>query len=440
MPVVQQLMMKERIPERIPPAHIFKKMGMLVIEPNARKILINYLDSQNFYKISPDVLYFRRKLENFVLFLAKIVAIHRNHDYVEPQDMKVALVLYFHMITTRDFSRFLNLDKIDGTKLFILHQLPLFSFYRNLIRRQIAKDAAIYRLNIQERMRRLLDTIGDLKRKYKKEILEEYMNALEIMSLLQEKNNPNVIISKRMLEKSQQFFKKILFDGMILSEIETLYSLYRLLKNSQVLMNLCLIEIPWDVLKFLKTTKYYNNDIRISRNLQRNNFYHLEYNRHLLLNFLQFLAKVYALKQNTYVNQEIFEILFGVLDKLLTSSAIEQIEHIQIHIFPDWEIPTEKKIQDFIFTAFKKDCTRHAKEYLIQLKNWFSHLLVKHLGRRELLLNHPKFILQLMTVILFLAYRNAYFKNHPKVDRDDVKVAFNQLCYLLLDAKFSYLK
>ncbi|MFX1299215.1 MAG: hypothetical protein ACFFD2_30680 [Promethearchaeota archaeon] len=440
MSIAQQISINERSQEKIPPAHCFKKMGMLVVEPNARKILINYLDSQNFYKIAPDIFYFRKKLENYVLFLSKTIAIHRNHDYVEPHDMKVALVLYFHLITTRDFSRFLNLDKIDGTKLFILHQLPLFSFYRNLIRRTIAKDAAIYNLNIRERMNRLLDNIGDLKRKYKKEILVEYMNALEITSLLQEKNTPDIVITKKMFEKSQRFIKRILFDNSVITDIDTLYSLYRLLKNSQLLMDLCSIEIPWEIMKFLKTTQYYKNDIRISRKLQRNYFCRLEYNQHLLLNFLQFLSKIYALKQNAHINQESFEILFRLLDKLMIIPSIEQIEHIQISIFPNWNSPTETQIRDFLFTTFKKDCTKHAKEYLIQLKKWFSHLLVKHLGRRELLLNHPKFVIQIITVLLFLAYRNAYFTRHSKIDRDDIKTAFNQFSYLLLDAKFSYLK
>ncbi|MFX1295684.1 MAG: hypothetical protein ACFFD2_12635 [Promethearchaeota archaeon] len=439
MPIVQHLLINESLQEKIPLSHFFQKMGMLVIEPNARKILINYLDSQDFYKISPDVLYFRKKLENYVLFLAKTVAIHRSHDCLEPQDMKVALVLYFHLITTRDISKFLNLDKIDGTKLFILHQLPLFSFYRNLIRRKLAKDAAIYNFNIREQISRLLNNIKELKRKYKKEILEEYMNVLEITSLLQEKNTPNIIITKKLLEKSQYFVKRILFDSSVITNIETLYSLYRLLKNSQLLMNLCLIEVPWKTMKFLKNTKYYKNDIRISRNLQRNNL-RLEYNQHLLLNFLQFLSKIYALKQNIYIKQDVFDIMFRLLDKLLISPSIEQIEYIQIHIFPNWDIPAETQIQDFLFRAFKKDCTKHAKDYLFQLKKWFSHLLVKHLGRRELLLNHPKFIIQIMTVLLFLAYRNAYFTKHTKVYQDDIKTAFNQLCYLLLDAKFNYLK
>ncbi len=431
---------EEKAEERIPAAQFFRQMGMLIVEPNAKTILLTYLDSQDFYKISPDVLFFRKKLENFVLFLAKTIAVHQKHDYVEPKDMKVALVLYFHLLTTKDISRFLNLDMIDGTKLFILHQLPLFSFYRNLVKRTIENDAAIYNLNIQERIGRLLDNISELKRKQKKDIIEEYMNALEIISLLQEKNTPNVVISKKMVEKSQYFIKKILFDYSVISDIETLYNLYRLLKNSQLLMNLCLIDIPWEAVKFLKTTKYYTNDLRIARNLQRHNFYRLEYNQQLLLNFLEFLSKIYALKQNSYVNQEVLKLLFPVFDKLIISSSIEQIEHIQIHIFPDWDVPSEKLTQDFLFAAFKKDCTKFANEYLIQIKKWISHLLVKHLGRRELLLNHPKFIIQLMTVLLFLTYRNAYFTKHQKIDRDDVKEAFNQLCYLLLDAKFSYLK
>jgi len=100
----------------------------------------------------------------------------------------------------------------------------------------------------------------------------------------------------------------------------------------------------------------------------------------------------------------------------------------------------ETQIQDFIFTSFKKDCTKEAKSFLIQLKKWFSQLLLKGMGRTELLLNHPTFIIQIMTVVLFLAYRNAYYTQHLKVTQDDVKSAFNQLCYLLLDAKFSYLK
>ncbi len=425
---------------KIPPADHFRRMGLLIIEPNARKILLTYLDSQNFYKISSDVLYFRKKLENFVLFLAKSVAVHRNHDYVEPIDMKAALVIYFHLITTRDISGFLNVDKIDATKLFILHQLPLFSFYRNLIHRKLAEDAAIYALNIKDRMIRLMDTIGDLKKKYRKELIEDYMNALEIISILQEKNTPNIVINKRMVEKSQHFIKRILFNRRILIDIETLFNLYRLLKNSQVLMNLCAIEVPWEILKFLKSTNYYKNDLRIARSLERSKFNGIEYNRHLLLNFLQFLSKIYALKQNSYISREIFELLIPLFDKLQMSKSIEQVEHMQIHIFPDWETPSESQIQDFLFSAFKKDCTKYAKNYLIQLKKWFSHLLVQHLGRRELLINHPKFIVQLVTVILFLAYRNAYFKQHPKVDRDDIKTGFNQLCYLLLDAKFSYLK
>jgi hypothetical protein len=203
---------------------------------------------------------------------------------------------------------------------------------------------------------------------------------------------------------------------------------------------LCLIEIPWEILKFLKNTDYYKNDLRIARSLQRSKFNGLEYNHHLILNFIQFLSKIYALKQNSYITKETFELLFPLLDKIQTSQSIEQIEHMQIHIFPDWDVSSKSQIQDFLFSAFKKDCTIHAKDYLIQLKKWFSHLLVKHLGRRELLLNHPKFIIQIITVLLFLAYRNAYFTQHPKIDRDDIKTAFNQLCYLLLDAKFSYLK
>lgn len=441
MPIVPQLLMnKEVVSEKIPLAHFFGEMGMLILEPNAREILINYLDSQDFYKISPDVLFFRKKLENFILFLAKTVAIHRNHDCLEPRDMKVALVIYFHLITTHDISGFLNLDKIDPRKLFILHQLPLFSFYRNFIRRKISEEAANYNLNIEERMRRLLDNIGELKKKQKKEILEEYMNALEIIALLQEKNIPDITITKKMIEKSQYFVKEILFDYQILLDIETLFNLYKLLKNSQLLINLCLIEIPWDTMKFLKTTKYYKNDLRISKNLQRKNLRGLEYNHHLLLNFLQFLSKIYALKQNIYIDQGIFKTLFRIFDKLLISSSIEQFEYIQIHIFPDWEPPTDVKIQDFLFVAFKKDFTDKAKDYLIQLKKWFSHLLVKHMGRRELLLNHPKFIIQIITTLLFLSYRHAYFAKKLKIDRADVKDAFNQLCYLLLDAKFSHMK
>ncbi|NVM55991.1 MAG: hypothetical protein HWN66_20000 [Candidatus Helarchaeota archaeon] len=61
------------------------------------------------------------------------------------------------------------------------------------------------------------------------------------------------------------------------------------------------------------------------------------------------------------------------------------------------------------------------------------------MGRKELLLNHPKFIIQITTALVFLAYRNAYFTKHHKIRRADVKSGFNQLCYLLLDAKFSYL-
>ncbi|MHA1132076.1 MAG: hypothetical protein ACTSQQ_14900, partial [Candidatus Helarchaeota archaeon] len=72
MPAIPQLLPSiETITEMIPPASAFRKLAMLVVELNARKILLTYLDSQNFYKISPDVLYFRKKLEDFILFLAK---------------------------------------------------------------------------------------------------------------------------------------------------------------------------------------------------------------------------------------------------------------------------------------------------------------------------------------------------------------------------------
>jgi hypothetical protein len=441
MPLLQQYLLKEeKAKESISTAQFFKRLGLLVEGPQARKILINYLDSQNFYKISPDVLFFRKKLEDFILFLAKSIAIHYNHDCLEPQDMKDALVVYFHLITTRDVTSLLNIDQIDGTRLFILHQLPLFSFYRNLIRKKIDLDGTKYIEFIQERLGRLLENIGDLKKKRKKELLENYLNALEILAILQEKNAIDIIITESMLEKGQAFLEKFLFDRTILSEVEILYNLYRLVKNSQLLINLCMIDIPWETVKFLKSTSYYQNDIRIAKTLNLKNFYGLDYNRHLILSCLQFLSRIYSLTQNVYVNNDIFEKLFHLFDRFLVTSTFEQIECMQIHVFPDWDSPTEAQIQDFLFSAFKKDITKEARDLLLQLKKLFSHLLVKQMGRRELLLNHPKFIIQLVTVILFLAYRNAYFTQRAKVDREDVRGAFNQLCYLLLDAKFGYLK
>ncbi len=413
---------------------------MLVIEPSTRRILINYLDSQDFYKISPDVLFFRKKLEQFILFLAKTIAVHRNHDYLEPRDMKASLVVYFHLITAQDIASLLNIDQIDTSKLFVLHQLPLFSFYRNLIRRKLSYEAEEYVLAIQDRMKRILENINELKKKQKKEMLDDYINALEILGYLQEKNNPKIILTKRLLEKSQYFIKKILFDSKIISEIETLYNLYRLLKNSQLLMNLCLIEIPWDIQKFLQHTHYYKTDLRISKILRHKNFGGLEYNRHLLVNLIQFLSVIYALKQNVYIDEELFDVIFQLCDKLVLSPRIEQIEHIQIKVFPTGEASPERQIQDFLFTAFKKDSTKEARDYLLQLKKWFAHLLVKNLGRKELLLNHPKFIIQITTVLVFLAYRSSYFAQHSKIEQSDVKTAYNQLSYLLLDAKFSYLK
>jgi hypothetical protein len=286
----------------------------------------------------------------------------------------------------------------------------------------------------------LLENIGDLKKKRKKELLENYMNALEILAILQEKNEVDLVLTESMLEKGQQFLEKFLFDKAILSDIEILYNLYRLAKNSQLLINLCMIEIPWETIKFLKSTNYYQNDLRIAKALNLKNFYGLDYNRHLILSCLQFLSRIYSLTQNIYVSNKIFEKLFHIFNRFLVTPTFEQIECMQIHVFPDWDSPTEVQMQDFLFAAFKKDMTKEARDFLLQLKKWFSYLLGTHIGRRELLLNHPKFIIQLITVILFLAYRNAYFMQHAKVDREDVKVAFNQLCYLLLDAKFSYLK
>jgi hypothetical protein len=201
-----------------------------------------------------------------------------------------------------------------------------------------------------------------------------------------------------------------------------------------------MINIPWETIKYLKSTNYYQNDIRIAKTLNSKNFYGLDYNRHLMLSCLQFLSRIYSLTLNIYVSNEIFEKLFHLFDRFLVTQTLEQIECMQIHIFPDWDSPTESQMQDFLFAAFKKDITKEARDFLLQLKKLFAHLLTKHVGRRDLLLNHPKFIIQLVTVILFLAYRNAYFTQHAKIDRDDVKAAFNQLCYLLLDAKFSYLK
>jgi hypothetical protein len=441
MPMLQQCLVKEeKAKEIISTAQVFKRMGSLVEEPQARKILINYLDSQNFYKISTDVLFFRKKLESFIVFLAKVIATIRNHDCMEPRDMKDALVVYFHLITTRDVTNLLNLEQIDGTKLFILHQLPLFSFYRNLIRRKFAEDGTRYYEFIQDKVSRVLENISELKKKRKRDLLEDYMNALEILGILQEKNAVEMKLTEPLLERGQFFLEKLLFDRTILADIETLYNLYRLLKNSQLLINLCMIEIPWETMKFLKSTNYYQNDLRISKILRLKNFYGLEYNRHPILNCLQFLSRIYSLTQNIYIGDEIFEKLFHLFDRFLATPTFEQIECIQIQVFPDWDKPTDTQMQDFFFTAFKKDFTKEAKDYLVQLRKWFSQLLVKHMGRTDLLLNHPKFITQLVTVILFLAYRTAFFTQHVKVDRDDVKVAFNQLCYLLLDAKFSYLK
>ena len=444
MPVTQQFLVKEERQETIIPASFFKRMGMLFIEPNARKILITYLDSQNFYKVSPDVLFFRKKLENFILFLAKTVAIHRNHDFLEPRDMKIALVVYFHLITTRDITTLLNLDQIDATGLFNLHQAALYSFYRNLVQERFTKEGRQRIVEIEEKMKRLLENIGELKKKSKKEILEQYLNAIEIMGFLNDKENPGVVLTKRMIEKSQYLIQKFIFDSTLISDIEILYNLYRLLKNAELLMNLCSIEIPWEIQKILKIiyqkTEYFKADLRISKILKRKNFFGLEYNRQLVLNFIQFLSTIYALKQNIYINKDLFEIIFPLFDKLVITQAIEQIEHIQIHIFPNWKNPTEYRIQDFFFTTFKKGCTKNAKDYLLRLKKLFAHLLIKHMGRKELLLNHPKFVIQIITALVFLAYRNAYFMQHSKVDQSDVKVAFNQLCYLLLDAKFGYLE
>jgi hypothetical protein len=441
MPVLQQCLVKEeKAKEIISTAQFFKQMGLLVEEPQARKILMSYLDSQNFYKISTDVLFFRKKLESFVVFLAKAIATIRNHDCMEPRDMKDALVVYFHLITTRDITNLLNIEQIDGTKLFILHQLPLFSFYRNLVRRKFTEDGTKYYEFIQDKVNRLLENISELKKKRKRDLLEDYMNALEILGILQEKNSAEIKLTEPMLEQGQFFLEKLFFDRSILSDIETLYNLYRLLKNSQLLINLCMIEIPWETMKFLKNTDYYQNDLRISKILRQKNFYGLEYNRQLILNCLQFLSRVYSLTQNVYVGNEMFDKLFRLFDRFLTIPTFEQIECLQIQVFPDWERPTDTQMQDFFFNAFKREFTKEAKDYLVQLKKWFSQLLVKYMGRTDLLLNHPKFITQLVTVILFLAYRTAFFTQHVKVDRDDVKVAFNQLCYLLLDAKFSYLK
>lgn len=441
MPMLQQYLLKEeKAKESISTAQFFRRLGLLVEEPHARKILISYLDSQNFYKVSPDVLFFRKRLEDFILFLAKSIAIHYNHDCLEPQDMKNALVVYFHLISTRDLTNLLNIVQIDGSKLFILHQLPLFSFYRNLIRKRVAPDGIKYLEFIRDKYGRLVENIRDLKKKRKKEFLENYMNALEILAILQEKNEVEIVITESMLEKAQEFLEKFLFDRTILSDVEILYNLYRLAKNSQMLINLCMIDIPWDTMKFLKTTNYFRNDMRISKTLNLKNFYGLDYNRHLFLNCLQFLSRIYSLALNVYVSNEIFEKLFHLFDRILVTPNFEQIECMQIHIFPDSDGPTETQMQDFLFSAFKKDITKEARDFLLQLKKWLSYLLVKQIGRKELLLNHPKFIIQLVTVMLFLAYRNAYFTQHAKVDRDDVKDAFNQLCYLLLDAKFGYLK
>jgi len=431
---------EERAKESISTAQFFKQLGQLVEEPHARRILINYLDTQNFYKVSTDVLFFRKRLEDFILFLARSIAIHYNHDCLEPQDMKDALVVYFHLITARDITNLLNIAHIDGTRLFILHQLPLFSFYRNLIRKKLTPDGIKYVEFIQNKLGRVLENIGDLKKKRKRELVENYLNALEILAILQEKNAPDIVITESMLEKGQLFLEKFLFDRTILSDIEILYNLYRCVKNSQLLVNLCMIDIPWETIKFLKATNYYQNDMRIAKTLNLKNFYGLDYNRHLILSCLQFLSRIYSLTQNVYVSNEIFEKLFRLFDKFLVTPTFEQIECMQIHVFPDWDSPTEAQMQDFLFMTFKKDVTKEARDFLLQLKKWFSHLLVKQMGRRDLLLNHPKFVIQLITVMLFLAYRNAYFMQHAKVDREDVKGAFNQMCYLLFDAKFGYLK
>lgn len=61
MPMLQQYLLKEeKAKESISTAQFFRRLGLLVEEPHARKILISYLDSQNFYKVSPDVLFLER--------------------------------------------------------------------------------------------------------------------------------------------------------------------------------------------------------------------------------------------------------------------------------------------------------------------------------------------------------------------------------------------
>ncbi|MHA1264966.1 MAG: hypothetical protein ACTSRS_06980 [Candidatus Helarchaeota archaeon] len=438
-PLTRQFLLKDHTGISVEsPSVIFKKMGLLVVESNARRILLTYLDGQDFYKVSSDVLFFRKKLERFILLLAKTVAIHRNHDYVDTYDMKIALVLYFHLITAQDITHFLNLEKIDTTKLFILHQLPLFSFYRNLIRRKLSKEAQEYQADLRDKLWRLLENLNELKKRQRKEILEDYINALEIIAYLQEKNNPKIILTKRLFEKSQIFLKRLLFNREILIEIKTLFNLYRLLKNAQLLLNLCLIKIPWEIQEFFKSTSYYKTDLRIAKILKRKNFQGLDYNRHILSNFLQFLSMLYALKHNVYINKELLEAVFRLFDKIIQTPKLEQIEYIQITILSEFDDQAETQRQDFLFTAFKKDSTKEAKEYILHLRKWLSFLLEKHIGRKELLLNHPKFVIQLMTALVFLTYRNAYFSRHPKIELVDVKMGFNQLCYLLLDSKFSY--